>query len=150
MTVHVEVHVEGQNELTGHADTVTADVCNKAAVATLEFRQVTDAAVSVVLTGHKLVHELNTQYLDHDYNTDVLSFLLSEADDTLEGEVYVDVETAAERCGEFHTSVLEEIVRYVVHGVLHLTGLDDSTKEERQNMARLEDEILSTVLPTSS
>jgi len=97
--------------------------------------------INIVLAGHERVLELNRSWLEHDYHTDVLSFLLES--DPIEGEVYVDVETAAERHHEFDSSLTAEIERYIVHGVLHLCGYDDSTDAERDVMRRLEDRYLN-------
>jgi rRNA maturation RNase YbeY len=104
--------------------------------------------VSVVLSDHETVRRLNQSYLDHDYNTDVLSFSLREDDDAadVEGEVYVDLDTAAERHDEFDTTFEREAYRYVVHGVLHLLGYDDKTEEGQQTMREKEDQYLDAVL----
>lgn len=98
--------------------------------------------VSIVCGDHDLVRRLNREYLDHDYNTDVLSFSLTEAPDVVEGEVYVDLDTAMERHEEFGESFEKEAARYVVHGVLHLCGYDDATPEDKQRMHDLEDSYL--------
>lgn len=108
--------------------------------------------VSVVFSNHETVRRLNTSYLDHDYNTDVLSFSLRAEDDPadeVEGEVYVDLDTAAERHEEFDTSFEREAYRYLVHGVLHLLGYDDATEEGQQTMRVLEDEYLDDVLSSN-
>ena len=105
--------------------------------------------VSVVLSDHETVRRLNEAYLDHDYNTDVLSFSLSPEDTdqhTAEGEVYVDLDTAHERHDEFETSFERETYRYIVHGVLHLLGYDDATEEGQSTMRSLEDRYLDAVL----
>lgn len=108
--------------------------------------------VSVVLSTHETVRHLNEAYLDHDYNTDVLSFSLQEKEssDTVEGEIYVDLDTAAERHEEFDTSFDREAYRYVIHGVLHLIGYDDADKEGQEAMRTREDECLDAVLPSPS
>jgi rRNA maturation RNase YbeY len=141
-------------EAPGYDSPVTIDVdhpdrsLNEREVADL-VRRVVDGEdlhlrhVSVVLSGHDTVRHLNREYLDHDYNTDVLSFSLDETEDIVEGEVYVDLDTAAERYEEFGTSFDEEARRYVVHGVLHLAGYDDATDDQREEMRRLEDRYLS-------
>jgi len=98
--------------------------------------------IGVILTDHERVLDLNRQWLRHDHHTDVLSFLIEERDDGLEGEIYVDVETARERCGEFDASPTEEIERYIVHGLLHLTGHDDADAAGRARMRALEDVYL--------
>jgi rRNA maturation RNase YbeY len=103
----------------------------------------------VVLTDHETVRRLNQDYLGHDYNTDVLSFSLREQDGDdvdVEGEVYVDLDTANERHDEFDTSFEREACRYVAHGVLHLLGYDDATESGQQAMRAREDAALNAVL----
>jgi rRNA maturation RNase YbeY len=105
--------------------------------------------VSLVLADHDTVRRLNQDYLDHDYNTDVLSFSLREPngdEEAVEGEVYVDLDTAAERHGEFDTSFEREAYRYVTHGVLHLLGYDDATEAGQDAMRAREDQILDAIL----
>lgn len=110
--------------------------------------------VGVVLSDHDTVRELNETYLDHDYNTDVLSFSLrdppQEDPGPVEGEIYVDLDTADERYDEFDTSFEREVCRYVVHGVLHLLGYEDATEEGRQTMRQRENEYLEQVLSSNS
>lgn len=98
---------------------------------------------SLVLTGHDEVHALNRDYLGHDYVTDVLSFSLADGTSpAVEGEVYVDLDTAMERHAEFDATFEEEAVRYVVHGLLHLVGYDDATPEARHTMHEKENVYL--------
>lgn len=102
--------------------------------------------LAVVLTDRETVHALNRDHLGHDYPTDVVSFPLE--DDAIErrtinGEVYVDVDTARERAPEFGATVDTEILRYAVHGVLHLMGYDDSSEPERDEMRHLEDRYVN-------
>lgn len=115
----------------------------RAAVArVLEGEGFTAADLSVVLADHATVRALNRDWLGHDYDTDVVSFPLGEdaaARREVDGEVYVDLDTAAERAPEFGVTMEHEALRYVVHGLLHLLGLDDATEEERAAMRRLED-----------
>lgn len=101
--------------------------------------------VSIVLTDHATVRALNRTYLNHDYDTDVISFSLAPLapDIPLEGEVYVDLDTAAERHAEFGTSFQEEAFRYVLHGTLHLLGYDDATPADKAKMRALENRYLS-------
>lgn len=103
-------------------------------------------ALSVVLGGHALVRDINRDWLGHDYETDVVSFVLDEdarARGGLDGEVYVDLDTAAERAPEFGTTFEAEALRYVAHGVLHIAGHDDATDEQRAAMRALEDRALA-------
>lgn len=103
--------------------------------------------LSVILTDHDTVRHLNREHLGHDYNTDVLSFPLSEPDaeaPVVDGEIYVDLDTAAERHDEFDTTFEREAFRYAVHGVLHLLGYDDASDAERTAMRETEDRYLHT------
>ncbi len=100
--------------------------------------------IGIILADHDTVLTLNREYLAHDYQTDVLSFPLGEADGAvIDGEVYVDLDTAAEQHESFSVSFEEEARRYVVHGLLHLMGYDDATDAERKAMRQLEDRYLA-------
>ena len=109
--------------------------------------------LTVVLAGHALVRDLNRRFLGHDYDTDVVSFPLGDPPRSphdaraLDGEVYVDLDTAAERHEEFGVSFADEVRRYVVHGVLHLAGYDDATPPERRALRALEDHYLRAADP---
>ncbi len=97
------------------------------------------AHIGVVFSTHDFVRDLNRTYLGHDFETDVLSFVIDETDRGLEGEVYIDVETALERHVEFNSTFKSEIERYVAHGVLHLAGYRDASEEDKSKMHSLED-----------
>ncbi|MEM1054099.1 MAG: rRNA maturation RNase YbeY [Bacteroidota bacterium] len=101
--------------------------------------------VNVVLGDHALIRSLNRKWLHHDWNTDVVSFPLDEdarEQGEIEGEVYVDLDTAREVAPEHRVSFETEALRYVIHGLLHLVGHDDATDEERAEMRALEDRYL--------
>ena len=98
--------------------------------------------VSIVLTDHASVKALNETHLERSYETDVLAFdLRDEAgreSKELDGEIYVDLDTALERAPEFGTDYDGEVRRYVIHGVLHLMGYRDDNPNGRDEMKRLE------------
>ena len=98
--------------------------------------------LTVILAGRDLVLQLNRQYLDHDYPTDVLAFPFTDEANVVDGEIYVDLDTAAERCEEFGTTPEAEARRYVLHGLLHLLGYRDKTESDRREMRTLEDRYL--------
>jgi rRNA maturation RNase YbeY len=101
--------------------------------------------VGIVLADHEMVHRLNREYLGHDYRTDVLSFLIDRTDRGIEGEVYVDLDTAESNAARFGEPYEREVARCVVHGLLHLAGHDDPGDDERARMRRLEDRYLGPV-----
>ena len=100
--------------------------------------------LSVVIAGHSTVTDLNRKHLDREYEIDVLAFDLasdnanSENSRRVEGEIYIDLDTAKERAPEFGTSFEEEVRRYVIHGLLHLMGYRDDTPEGKSQMRDLE------------
>lgn len=106
---------------------------------------VTIADLTVVLSDHAHVLDLNRTYLEHDYETDVLAFNLADdpAAGPIEGEIYIDLDTAQERHSEFNATFQNEVFRYAIHGLLHLAGYDDSTPERKAQMRALEDRYLS-------
>ncbi len=107
--------------------------------------------ISVVLADHATVRQLNTRYLEHDCNTDVLAFPLSDSEsEPVEGEVYIDLDTAAERCGEFEASFEEEAARYVIHGTLHLLGYTDKNEDGTRIMREKEESYLAAHPPKST
>lgn len=106
----------------------------------------TVADLSIVLTDHATVTRLNELHLNRTYPTDVLAFDLSDDDGDgetsvsrrVQGEIYVDLDTALDRAPEFGTSYESEVMRYVFHGLLHLMGYRDDEPDARQEMRRLE------------
>ena len=95
--------------------------------------------ISVAIVDDPTIHELNRKYLNHDYPTDVLSFLLSdEGDESIEGEVIVSADTAASMAEQYSWSADDELLLYVIHGTLHIAGYDDLEPELQQAMREQE------------
>ena len=104
------------------------------AIRILQEEGIQSAQLSIAIVDDLTIHELNRQYLNHDYPTDVLSFLSHVDSEKLEGEVVVSAETAGHVAEHFGWTAANELLLYVVHGVLHLVGYDDSQHEPRQEM----------------
>ena len=102
------------------------------------------ATISVALVDDAAIHALNRRFLDHDWPTDVITFPLSEGDEpVLAGELVVSAETAAATARAAGVAPWHELALYLVHGLLHLLGYDDSADDDRHAMRRREDEVLS-------
>ncbi len=103
-----------------------------------------DGAISIAIVDNQTIHELNLRYLAHDWPTDVLSFLLERDDQrqSIEGEIVVSHETARRHAREIQWEWEHELFLYMIHGALHLTGLDDETNELRAQMRVAEDQWL--------
>ena len=101
------------------------------------------AEVSLAVVDAPTMHQLNRQYLNHDYPTDVLSFPLTDAGDELfEGEVIVCADVAADVARRHDWQVLDELLLYVIHGTLHLAGYDDKSDAARAEMRKRESHYL--------
>ncbi|MFX5506215.1 rRNA maturation RNase YbeY, partial [Acinetobacter baumannii] len=79
--------------------------------------------------------EINKQFLNHDYYTDIISFDLSEPRSALiSGEIYISVDRVKENAKDMKISFEEEIKRVLFHGTLHLCGYRDKKKADVQQM----------------
>ena len=85
--------------------------------------------------------ELNIKHLDHDFFTDVISFNDSK-NDVLSGNIAISVDRVKENSIKFKTSFNDEMMRVMVHGLLHFMGYDDSSEEETLLMRNKEDDNL--------
>ncbi|HSH95541.1 MAG TPA: rRNA maturation RNase YbeY [Roseimicrobium sp.] len=86
---------------------------------------------------------VNETFLNHTGSTDVITFdHRAGGGEPLHGELYICVGDAMEQAREFKTHWAEEVVRYIVHGILHLNGYDDLTPPERRKMKRRENLLM--------
>ena len=85
--------------------------------------------ISIAIIDDARMHALNRQYLQHDYPTDVLSFVLErdEEQKTLDGEIIVSADYAAREAPRYGWTADDELLLYVIHGCLHLIGHDDQS-----------------------
>lgn len=86
--------------------------------------------------------EVNRQFLGHDYYTDVITFDYSTAD-TLNGDIFISLDTVRSNAKEVGVAFEDELLRILIHGVLHLTGQGDKTPETKVEMTTKEEKALS-------
>lgn len=86
--------------------------------------------------------EVNKEYLQHDYYTDIITFDYC-ADNVIAGDMYISIDTVTSNAVQFETSVNEELLRVIIHGILHLIGFGDKTEEEEINMRKEENIALA-------
>jgi probable rRNA maturation factor len=110
----------------------------KAALAILNDAGVRQGSLSIAVVDDPAIHQLNRQYLQHDYPTDVLSFVLERDGDRLEGEVIVSADTAIRTAAQLGWPSGNELLLYVIHGTLHLVGYDDLEPELQTKMREQE------------
>ena len=111
--------------------------------------EVAQAEIGIHLVGAKEMARVNWQFLQHEGSTDVITFDHGSSHKTgetfLNGELFVCVDDAVAQARQFKTTWQSEVVRYVVHGILHLMGHDDLKPDLRRAMKREENRCLQAL-----
>ena len=97
--------------------------------------------IAYIFCSDKKILEVNKQYLQHDYYTDIITFDYCERD-VLNGDIFISIETVSSNAEQFRVSFEEELRRILIHGILHLCGQDDKTPALRAEMTKKENEAL--------
>ena len=105
-----------------------------------------DYANIVLMTDDELL-EINRQYLNHDYYTDIITFNYAEEAQPLEGELYISVDRVKEYASANSVDYISELNRVMIHGFLHLAGYDDNTEIAKNRMQSLENQYISLIVP---
>ena len=100
--------------------------------------------INIIFCRSDYLLELNKKYLEHDYYTDVITFPYSE-EKKVSGDIFIDVDTVACNAETFRQSFGNELLRVMIHGVLHLLGLDDNNEENAHIMRKAEDTALTKI-----
>jgi probable rRNA maturation factor len=103
--------------------------------------------ITVCFVNDKEIRELNLMYLAKNTPTDVIAFDNSSNKKILLGDIAISTDTAIRNARIFKTSNFHEIYLYVIHGVLHLLGYDDTSKKDRLIMQKREEFLLKTLKP---
>ena len=98
--------------------------------------------LSFIFCTDEYLLEKNIQFLDHDTYTDIITFDYCEGDIII-GDIFVSVERVIENANAFRVDFEDELDRVLIHGVLHLAGYQDKSKEEVNTMREKEDFYLS-------
>ena len=97
--------------------------------------------VGYLFCNDEKILEINRQYLDHDFYTDIISFDYSEGD-IISGDIFISLDTVRTNSQKYNTDYQEELYRVIIHGVLHLCGLDDKLEEDAISMREAENSAL--------
>jgi probable rRNA maturation factor len=98
--------------------------------------------LNFIITNDETLRDINIRFLEHDYNTDVISFGDSK-EGIVNGEIYISLETVRNNAINYNVSLRNELFRVIIHGVLHLMEYDDKTLKQKKVMRRMENRWLS-------
>ena len=111
----------------------------KAVAATYEKRI---GEIAYIFCSDEKILEVNRQYLQHDYYTDIITFDYCEGN-RLSGDLFISLETVKTNSEQFKTPYEEELQRTIIHGILHLCGINDKGPGEREIMEAAENKALA-------
>lgn len=97
--------------------------------------------IAYIFCSDEKILEVNKTYLQHDYYTDVITFDYTEGD-KISGDIFISIDTVRSNAEQFGTDYDEELHRIIIHGVLHLCGINDKGPGEREIMTCHENEAL--------
>lgn len=97
--------------------------------------------INYIFCSDDYLLNINKQYLNHDYYTDVISFDYSE-DNIISGDIFISVDTVKDNAKEYDVEFEKELARVMVHGVLHFIGYKDKTDEDAKLMRQKENQYL--------
>ncbi len=98
--------------------------------------------LSFIFVGDSEILEINKEFLEHDYYTDVIAFDYHNGD-IINGEIYLSIDTIRKNAIRYTKRLKEEILRVMVHGTLHLTGYSDDEQIQKSIMRQKEDQYLA-------
>ena len=98
--------------------------------------------IGYMFVDDEKILEVNREYLGHDYYTDVITFDYDE-DDTVSGDIVISLDTVRTNAEQFGKSYDDELHRVIIHGILHLCGINDKGPGEREIMEAAENKALA-------
>ena len=101
------------------------------------------AELSYIFCSDQYLLDINRQFLQHDFYTDIITFPLSDPGQPISGEIYISVDRVRDNAREFGSSIRQELLRVIFHGALHLCGYKDKSLRDEKLMRKMEDKYLS-------
>ncbi|SEF71847.1 rRNA maturation RNase YbeY [Parabacteroides chinchillae] len=101
--------------------------------------------ISYIFCSDEKILEVNRQFLQHDYYTDIITFDYTNGN-RISGDLFISLDTVKTNAETFHTNYVEELHRTIIHGILHLCGINDKGPGEREIMEANENKALA-ILP---
>lgn len=100
--------------------------------------------IAYIFCNDDKILEVNREYLQHDYYTDIITFDYTEGD-IISGDLFISVDTVLSNSKQLGVQYEQELFRVIIHGILHLCGINDKGEGEREIMEREENTALSLI-----
>lgn len=101
--------------------------------------------INYIFCSDEKILEVNRQYLQHDYYTDIITFDYSEGN-KIAGDLFISLDTVRSNSEQFGTDYHNELFRVIIHGILHLCGINDKEPGEREIMEEAENKALELLV----
>lgn len=98
--------------------------------------------IGYMFVGDEQILQVNREYLGHDYYTDIITFDYDEGD-VINGDIVISLDTVRSNAEQLGKTYEEELYRVIIHGILHLCGINDKGPGEREIMEAAENRALS-------
>lgn len=98
--------------------------------------------IAYIFCSDEKILEVNKEYLQHDYYTDIITFDYCE-DNVISGDIFISLDTVKSNSEQFNTAYNDELHRTIIHGILHLCGINDKGEGEREIMEVEENKALA-------
>ena len=98
--------------------------------------------LSISFISSSELRDINKEYLNHDYETDIITFNYSKILQDIDGEILISFEEARRNAKKYDVTYGKELCRLVIHGMLHLLNFDDNNKENKKIMKRMENKLI--------
>ncbi len=98
--------------------------------------------IAYIFCNDEKILEVNKEYLQHDYYTDIITFDYCEGD-SISGDLFISLDTVRSNSEQLGVGYQQELHRVIIHGILHLCGIDDKGEGEREIMEAAENKALS-------
>ncbi|MBN2519922.1 MAG: rRNA maturation RNase YbeY [Bacteroidales bacterium] len=115
--------------------------CSEWITKIVEIETLTLGDVSIIFCSDSYLLEMNREYLNHDYYTDIITFDYSD-NQIISGDLFISLETVQFNSKEICVTFNNELLRVIIHGILHLIGYNDKSTEEQTTMRLKEDQCL--------
>lgn len=100
--------------------------------------------INYIFCSDEKILEINKEFLQHDYYTDIISFDYCEGN-LISGDIYISIDTVKSNSIKYNTHFTEELHRVLIHGVLHFIGFKDKSKSDASKMREAENKALATI-----